>query len=76
MSQTSAAEIARLAEALSAQDRLALIDRLCSGLADEDMPLTPAQVAELRRRDARFDAELAAARPWDEVLAELARRTP
>lgn len=73
MTQTSAAELAQLAQVLSADERLDLIDRLWSGLADHQVPLTDAQVAELQRRDARFAVELSMARPLDEVWAELHR---
>ena len=71
MSDISATEIRRLAAALSAEDRLSLIDALWAGLDDAELPLTEAQVAELRHRQQRFDADLPQARPWPEVLAEL-----
>ncbi len=73
MTKVSALELAQLAQVLSAEERLDLIDRLWSSLSDQQVPLTASQVAELRRRDASFASELAAARPLDEVWAELNR---
>ena len=76
MSQISTTEVTRLVEALSADERLALIDQLWSSLADADVPLTAAQQVELRRRLDSFDADLADAQPWGEVEAALAREQP
>ena len=44
---------------LSPQERLELIGRLWDSLDDEDVPLTPEQEAELDRRLATADADLA-----------------
>jgi putative addiction module component (TIGR02574 family) len=60
---------------LTPQERLDLIGELWDSLSAEDMRLTPAQDAELARRMARFDADAEEARPWDEIDAELDRRT-
>lgn len=73
MTQTTAAELAQLAQLLGADERLDLIERLWSGLADQQVPLTDEQAAELRRRDERFASELAAARPIDAVWSDLNR---
>jgi hypothetical protein len=43
---------------------------------DEDAPVTPEVEAELRKRLETFDEDAAAARPWDDVLADLKARTP
>ena len=56
---------------LSATERLDLIARLWDSL-EEAAPLTEAQKAELDRRLAK--ADIATARPWSEVRAELAAR--
>ena len=73
MTKISSPELAQLAQALSADERLDLIDRLWSDLSDQQVSITAGQAAELRRRDARFAAELAAARPLDDVWADLNR---
>jgi putative addiction module component (TIGR02574 family) len=60
---------------LTPQERLDLIGELWDSLAAEDVPLTPAQEAELARRAAAFDPthdELAWAKLYvDEALAEV-----
>lgn len=58
-------------EALSADERLALIERLWDSLTDEEIPLTEAQRAELERRLARFEEDKAGAVSWDALRAEL-----
>jgi putative addiction module component (TIGR02574 family) len=70
--QLTAAEITRL----SPEERLRLIEQLWDSLEDEDVPLPPAQAAELERRLVTFDADRAEAVGWDELKAELARRCP
>jgi putative addiction module component (TIGR02574 family) len=66
MSKMSKIEI----EKLSPQERLELIGRLCDSLDAEDVPLTPAQAAELDRRLEAADADLAASVPWETLKAE------
>jgi putative addiction module component (TIGR02574 family) len=68
--QLAAAEIERL----SPEERLRPIEQLCDSLADAEVPLPPAQAAELERRLATFDADRAQAVGGDELKAELARR--
>jgi putative addiction module component (TIGR02574 family) len=70
--QLTAAEITRL----SPEERLRLIAQLWDSLNDEEVPLPPAQAAELERRLATFDADAAQAVGWAELKAELARRCP
>jgi putative addiction module component (TIGR02574 family) len=70
--QLTAAEITRL----SPEERLRLIEQLWDSLEDEEVPLPPAQAAELERRLATFDADRARAVGWEELKAELARRRP
>jgi putative addiction module component (TIGR02574 family) len=60
---------------MSPEDRLALIGRLWDSLADTDIPLTSAQQAELERRLARFEEERASNVAWDDLRAELLRRS-
>ena len=60
---------------LTPQERLDLIGEIWDSLSAEEVRLTPAQDAELARRMARFDADAEEARPWDEIDAELDRRT-
>ena len=43
---------------------------------DENDPVTPEVAAELRRRMATFDEDVKAARPWEDVLADLRARRP
>jgi putative addiction module component (TIGR02574 family) len=58
-------------ERLSPQERLDLIERLWDSLDADTVPLTPAQNAELDRRLATADADLAESVPWETVHAEL-----
>jgi len=44
--------------------------------ADEQLPVTPEVEAELRKRLETFDEDAKAARPWEEVLADLKARRP
>ena len=64
-------DIARLTPA----ERLELIGRLWDTLEPEDVGLTPRQDAELCRRMATFDADAKAAVPWEEIEADLLRRS-
>jgi putative addiction module component (TIGR02574 family) len=59
---------------LSPQERLELIGRLWDSLDDEDVPLTPEQEAELDRRLATADADLADSVSWESFRAELRAR--
>ena len=61
---------------LSPQERLTLIEQLWDSLTDADIPLTPAQQAELERRLATLDHDRAQAVTWDSLKAELAQRCP
>jgi putative addiction module component (TIGR02574 family) len=65
-------EIARL----SPQERLALIGQLWDSLHDADVPLPPAQQAELARRLATLDQDREQAVSWEQLRGELARRRP
>lgn len=76
MTEVSATEITRLIEALSTDERLALIDHLWAGVFDAGLPVTAAQQAELNRRLGSFDTQLTDAQPWQLVRAELARDLP
>jgi hypothetical protein len=42
----------------------------------DDAPVTPEVEAELRRRLETFDEDARAARPWQDVLADLKARRP
>ncbi len=76
MTQVSATEITRLIEALSTDERLALIDHLWAGVFNAGLQVTAAQQAELNRRLSSFDTQLADAQPWRVVRTELARDLP
>ena len=56
---------------LSADERLRLLERLWDSLSDEDVPLTPAQRAELDRRLDELDRDGPTGIPWEEVLRRL-----
>jgi putative addiction module component (TIGR02574 family) len=70
--QLTAAEITRL----TPEERLRLIEQLWDRLEDAEVPLPPAQAAELERRLATFEADRVRAVGWDALKAELARRCP
>ncbi len=59
---------------LSPSERLQLVEDLWDSLTPADIPLTPAQVKELDRREALHRAEPKRGRPWREVLDEIERR--
>jgi putative addiction module component (TIGR02574 family) len=61
---------------LSPQEQLSLIEQLWDSLSEADVPLTPAQQAELALRLATSDQYRAQAVTWDSLKAELARRCP
>ena len=61
---------------LTPKERLELIGELWASLSPADVPLTPAHEAELDRRLATFDADRREAVPWEDIDAELDRRSP
>lgn len=60
---------------LTPKERLDLIGELWDSLSAADVQLTPAQQAELDRRLITFDADRREAIPWEDVDAELDRRS-
>ncbi len=60
---------------LTPKERLDLIGELWDSLSVDEVPLTPAQEAELNRRLASFDGDIKAAIPWEQIDAELGRRS-
>jgi putative addiction module component (TIGR02574 family) len=61
---------------LSPDERLALIEQLWDSLDDDQVPLTPAQQAELQRRLATLDHDRTQSVTWETLKAELAQRCP
>jgi putative addiction module component (TIGR02574 family) len=61
---------------LSPEERLALISQLWDSLHDSEVPLPPAQQAELARRTASLVQDRSQAVSWEQLRAELARRCP
>jgi putative addiction module component (TIGR02574 family) len=61
---------------LSSRERLSLIEQLWESLSDADIPLSPAQQAEVGRRLASFERDRSQAVTWDSLKAELTRRCP
>ena len=59
---------------LSPQERLDLIEDLWDSLNPAAVPVTPAQKAEIDRRLATLDQDIASGRDAAEVLADLRRR--
>lgn len=60
---------------LTPKERLDLIGELWDSLSAADVQLTPAQQAELDRRLMTFDADRREAIPWEDLDAELDRRS-
>ncbi|WP_441232914.1 addiction module protein [Bradyrhizobium sp. 930_D9_N1_4] len=60
---------------LTPKERLDLIGELWDSLSAADVRLTPAQEAELDRRLSTFDAHCRDAVPWEDIDAELERRS-
>jgi putative addiction module component (TIGR02574 family) len=60
---------------LTPQECLDLIAELWDSLSAEDVRLTSAQERELDRRMTNFDADTENAIPWEEIEAELDRRS-
>lgn len=54
--------------ALSAEERLNLIEQLWDSLEVDDVPLTEAQRAELDRRVEEMDRDAVRGIPWEDVL--------
>ena len=61
---------------LSPEERLALIGELWDSLDDSEIPLTPAQTAELERRLASFESERDKGVSWEALKRELRQRQP
>jgi putative addiction module component (TIGR02574 family) len=61
---------------LSPEERLTLIGQLWDSLHDSEIPLPPAQQAELSRRMASLEQDRSQAVNWEQFRAELARRCP
>jgi putative addiction module component (TIGR02574 family) len=67
-------------ETLSRDERLELLEKLWDSLSQTpaDVPVTPAQLAELDRRSDGLDQDAAKGRalgvPWDEVVRQLRAR--
>jgi putative addiction module component (TIGR02574 family) len=67
-------------ESLSRDERLDLLEKLWDSLSQTpaDVPVTPAQLAELDRRSDGLDQDAAKGRalgvPWDEVVRQLRAR--
>ena len=67
-------------ESLSKDERLDLLERLWDSLSETptEVPVMPAQRAELDRRSDALDRDLATGRalgvPWDEVVRQLRAR--
>ena len=61
---------------LSPEERLALISQLWDSLGEDQVPLTPAQEAELERRLSQLEDDRKHGVSWDTLKAELAQRSP
>jgi putative addiction module component (TIGR02574 family) len=72
MTLLSSEEISRL----SPPERLALISQLWDSIDPRDVPVSPAQEAELRRRVTSLNEDRARGVSWAELKAELERRCP
>jgi putative addiction module component (TIGR02574 family) len=72
MGSLSSDELARL----SPEERLALIGQLWDSLADTEIPLPQAQQAELARRLDSLDQDRPQAITWEQLRADLKRRSP
>jgi len=60
--------------ALSAEERLNLIEQLWDSLEADDVPLTEAQRAELDRRVEEMDRDAVRGIPWEDVLDRIRGR--
>ncbi len=61
---------------LSARERLALIEVLWDSLEQGDLPITPAQAAELDVRDQTYEHDAANAQSWEVVRKRIERNLP
>ena len=61
-------------KSMSPAERLTLVEELWDSLSPAEVPLTPAQSAELDRREALVRTKGPSGRPWREVLDEIQRR--
>lgn len=61
---------------LTAEQRLALIEALWDSLEQSDLPITPAQAAELDRRTETYEQDAANAQPWEVVRKRIERNLP
>ncbi len=61
---------------LTAEQRLALIEALWDSLEQDDLPITPAQAAELDRRMETYEQDAANAQPWEAVRKRIERNLP
>ena len=61
---------------LTPAERLALIAQLWDSLEDHQVPLTPAQQAELERRLATLEDDRSQSVTWEILKAELEQRCP
>ena len=59
---------------LSPEERLTLIGDLWDSLDAADVPVTPTQRAELRRRLDSFEQDRSGGITWEQLRAQLARR--
>ena len=59
---------------LSPEERLTLIGELWDSLDPADVPVTPTQRAELRRRLDSFEQDRSGGITWTQLRAQLARR--
>jgi putative addiction module component (TIGR02574 family) len=60
---------------LSPEERLTLIGELWDSLDPADVPVTPSQRSELRRRLDSFEQDRSGGITWEQLRAQLARRT-
>lgn len=61
--------------ALSAEERLSLIEQIWDSLEADDVPLTEAQRAELDRRVEQMESDPVRGIPWEDVLDRIRGRT-
>jgi putative addiction module component (TIGR02574 family) len=61
---------------LSPQERLTLIRELWDSLDPSEVPVTATQRAELMRRLDSFEKDRSGGINWEQLKAQLARRTP
>ena len=59
---------------LSPEERLTLIGELWDSLDPADVPVTPTQLGELRRRLDSFEQDRSGGITWEQLRAQLARR--